>query len=245
MRHRHRAERDRNLDLHASAGPATLRFLICRMTRRDTPAASWAARHRLAQLAVTIVVLLALGAMTLPQAAAHPSPVAHPRNSAPGETPADGDAHRAPPPVAIQIAAAGVNGPVETRGIIDGELAAPTGPWVVAWYLQTARPGETGNVVMAGHVDYWDTGPAIFFGLGNLRPGAVIEVTDAAGTAYGYAVAWVRTYPMAELTPDQLQEIVGPTEAPSLTLITCDGPFDESRGEYLSRLVVRASRLDR
>jgi hypothetical protein len=152
---------------------------------------------------------------------------------------------RAPPPVVIQIEAAGVNSPVETREIVDGELAAPTGPWVVAWYLQSARPGESGNVVMGGHVDYWTVGPAVFSGLGTLATGEEIEVTDAADTAYAYVVEWVRAYPVADLTPGQLREIVGPTEKPSLTLVTCTGDFDRDRGEYLMRLVVRATRVER
>ena len=150
---------------------------------------------------------------------------------------------RPPPPVAIRIDAAGVYSAVETREIVDGELAPPSGPWVVAWYLQSARPGESGNVVMSGHVDYWNVGPAVFAGLGTLEEGEVIEVTDAAGTAYDYAVAWVRTYPVDALTPTQLREIVGPTAEPSLTLITCSGDFDRDRGEYLMRLVVRAERI--
>jgi sortase (surface protein transpeptidase) len=93
---------------------------------------------------------------------------------------------------------------------------------------------------MGGHVDYWDTGPAVFAHLADLQQGSLIEVTDAAGKGYDYAVAWVRAYPTAELTSNQLREIVGPTENPSLTLITCGGAFDSSRGEYSMRLVVRA-----
>jgi hypothetical protein len=152
---------------------------------------------------------------------------------------------RAPPPVAIQIDAAGVNSPVEIREIVDGALTAPSGPWVVAWYRQSARPGESGNVVMGGHVDYWTVGPAVFSGLSTLAQGAEIKVTDAAGNAYTYAVEWVREYPVADLTPGQLRQIVAPTEEPSLTLVTCGGVFDPVRGEYLTRLVVRAARVER
>ncbi len=68
-------------------------------------------------------------------------------------------------PVAIQIAKAGVDAPIETGAIIDGMMQDPTGPWVVAWYDDLAALGEGGNAVMAGHVDYWDTGPAVFYNL--------------------------------------------------------------------------------
>ena len=199
-------------------------------------------RTSLARLVLGLATLLWLVATPPREATAHLGQA--------GDTPNGSDrAHvtieRAPPPVFIQIDAAGVNGPVETREIVDGTLAAPSGPWVAAWYRQSARPGELGNVVMGGHVDYWNVGPAIFAGLGTLNEGEEIEVTDAAGNAYDYAVKWVRTYPVADITPDQLRQIVGPTDDPSLTLITCSGDFDRNRGEYLMRLVVRAVRVER
>jgi hypothetical protein len=195
----------------------------------------------LARLALVLIMLLGVATTLSREALAHPEPVSHTLS---GSDYTDDVSDRPPPPVAIQIDAAGVNGPVETREIVDGVLAAPSGPWIVAWYQQSARPGESGNVVMGGHVDYWNVGPAVFAGLGTLEEGAEIEVTDAAGSAYHYAVAWVRAYPVADITPDQLREIVGPTAEPSLTLITCGGDFDRDRGEYLLRLVVRATRVE-
>jgi sortase (surface protein transpeptidase) len=40
-----------------------------------------------------------------------------------------------------------------------------------------------------------------------------------------------------------IDEIVGPTPADSITLITCAGTFDQSTGRYNKRLIVRAKRL--
>jgi hypothetical protein len=39
-----------------------------------------------------------------------------------------------------------------------------------------------------------------------------------------------------------MDEITGPTDTQSLTLITCGGAFDYVNGEYLQRTVVRATR---
>ena len=58
------------------------------------------------------------------------------------------------PPVALAIEAAGIAAEVERLQIIDGAMQNPTGPWVVSWYKETARLGETGNAVLAGHVEY-------------------------------------------------------------------------------------------
>ncbi|MDP9472576.1 MAG: class F sortase [Chloroflexota bacterium] len=145
-------------------------------------------------------------------------------------------------PSAIRIDKAEVDAEVETVEIVDGVMQNPTGPWVVSWYKETARLGEDDNTVMAGHVDYWDVGPAVFYNLKDLAQGDEIQVTGEDGTVYTYQVEWIQTYSVAELTTEQIQEIVGPTDAPALTLITCGGEFDYATGEYLSRMVVRAER---
>lgn len=160
--------------------------------------------------------------------------------------PPDGSAPlRGVAPAAIRIEKAGVDAPIETGRIVDGVMRNPTGPWVVAWYDELAALGEGGNAVMAGHIDYWDTGPAIFWNLRDLVPGEAIRVTAEGGTVFEYEVEWSKLYKVAtELTPEVIQEdVVGPTGQESLTLITCGGPFDEETGEYLERMVVRAVRV--
>ncbi len=147
-------------------------------------------------------------------------------------------------PTAIQIDKAQVDAEVETIEIVDGVMQDPTGPWVVSWYQETAKPGEDGNTVMAGHVDYWDVGPAVFYNLKDLSQDDEIQVIGEDGSVYTYAVDWMETYTVAQLTPADLNEIVGPTEDPSLTLITCGGEFDAATGEYLSRTVIRAIRVE-
>ena len=144
-------------------------------------------------------------------------------------------------PVAIRIDKAQVDAEIEQIAIVDGVMQNPTGPWVVSWYKETSRPGEDGNVVMAGHVDYWDVGAAVFWYLRDLKEGDEIVVTGENGDLYTYAVEWIKDYD-AENAP--IQEIVGPTEDEALTLITCGGEFDYATGEYLQRKIVRAKRVE-
>ncbi len=146
------------------------------------------------------------------------------------------------PPVAIQIDKAAVDAPVEKIDIVDGVMQNPTGPWVVSWYQELPGLGSGSNVVMAGHVDYWDVGPAVFANLGSLAAGDVIRVAGEDNKTYSYKVDYLKTYDLANLTEKTIQtEIVGPTKSESLTLITCGGEFDYAAGEYLSRMVVRAT----
>lgn len=144
-------------------------------------------------------------------------------------------------PVAIEIERAAVSAEVETLDIVDGAMEDPSGPWVVAWYEDLAGLGEIGNVVMAGHIDYWNVGPAVFYTIGELAEGDAIAVTGSDGTVYGYQVEWVRQYDAADAP---LAEIAGRTGDEALTLITCGGTFDYATGEYLQRTVVRAARVD-
>lgn len=143
-------------------------------------------------------------------------------------------------PKAIQIAKADVNAQIEVRAIVNGVMQDPTGPWVVSWYEETARLGQVGNVVLAGHVDYWDVGPAVLYHVGNLQKGDVIDVTGADGQIYKYQVEWDQLFNAANAP---LEEIVGPTKNQSLTIITCGGDFDYATGHYLQRRVIRAERM--
>ena len=144
-------------------------------------------------------------------------------------------------PITLTIDAIGVNAQIETIEIVNGVMQDPTGPWVVSWYKETARPGEDGNIVMAGHVDYWDVGPAVFYSIASLEEGAEIKVDGDDNQTYVYLVESVNLYDAANAPVD---EIVGETEDPAITLITCGGPLDYQTGEYLQRTVVRG-RFDR
>lgn len=142
-------------------------------------------------------------------------------------------------PVAMRIPDAGVDAEVERQKIVDGQMLDPTGPWVVAWYEQTARAGAIGNCVAAGHVDYWGVGPSVFYDLSDIPEGALIDVTGKDGTVYTYAVTSVRRVDITQLSVEELNgpDIVGHTDYAALTLITCGGTFTGE--EYLERDIVR------
>lgn len=144
-------------------------------------------------------------------------------------------------PVAIQIPNAFVDAQVETIQIVDGVMQDPTGPWVISWYKESPKLGEVGNILMAGHLDYWDVGPAVLYNINNLNQGDTISVTGEDGEIYTYEIDWRENFPTATAP---LDKIVGPTDNESLTLITCGGPFDYTNGVYLERTVVRAHRVE-
>jgi sortase (surface protein transpeptidase) len=146
-------------------------------------------------------------------------------------------------PVELQIDSVGVDAPIEVGDVADdGSMQDPSGPWVVSWYEPLGKIGEGGNVVMAGHVDYWNVGPAVFWDVRDLPAGDIIRVVGEDGKNYEYAVQWTQPYLAEQLTPEVIQkDIVGDTGEETLTLITCGGDFNPDTGEYNQRWVVRAN----
>ena len=142
-------------------------------------------------------------------------------------------------PVGLAVESAGIDAGIEALRVVNGAMQDPTGPWVVAWYENLGALGRLGNIVMAGHIDYWNVGPSVFYNLSTLQPGAEIFVAGDDGKTYPYAVEWVQQF---DSTSMPLDDVIGPTDGQSLTLITCGGAFDYVTGQYLQRTVVRATR---
>lgn len=149
-------------------------------------------------------------------------------------------------PIAMSMERFGIDGEVYASEIIDGAMQNPTGPFVIAWYPTLGSLGQNGNLVIAAHVDYYNVGPAIFWGF--KEPGAnvgdQIMVIGEDGSRHTYEVQRSTIYDSGALTAEIINnEVSGPTRLPTLTIITCGGEFDAISGEYLSRIVVRCTRV--
>jgi sortase (surface protein transpeptidase) len=126
----------------------------------------------------------------------------------------------------------------------DGSVAVPslvTSANEAAWYKYSVTPGQLGAAIIEGHVDS-NSGPAVFFRLGALRPGNTIDVTLADGVTAIFQVTGVREY-----TKDHFpaRAIYGAANYAALRLITCGGAFDQATGHYLSSVVVYAALRER
>ncbi len=145
-------------------------------------------------------------------------------------------------PVAIKIESAEVDAPVETKEIVDGVMQNPSGPYIVSWYRGTGKLNQDNNIVLAGHLDYYDVGEAVFYKLGNVKEQDLVEVTGSDEVVYQYAVDSVEDVNISELNASEVQAIVGKTDGERLTLITCSGAFDANAQQYSQRKIVRAKR---
>lgn len=143
----------------------------------------------------------------------------------------------AKPPARLTIAAIGVDAVVEPVGLdVQGRMAAPSRADRVGWYRPGTVPGDAGNAVIDGHLD-WTSGPAVFWRLGKLKVGDQITVLRDDGTQAKFIADGTSVMPY-DASTDALFTKSGP---PSLTLITCTGSWDRQRETYSQRLVVHAT----
>lgn len=140
-------------------------------------------------------------------------------------------------PVHLDIDAIGVHTSLLQLGLNhDGSLQVPWKPLLAGWFSHSPTPGQRGPSVIAGHVDSWETGPAVFYRLGSLSPGATVTVTRADGSMAAFRVDGVREYPKAHFPT---VPVYGNTDRAELRLITC-GNWNSSRQEYDGNVVVFA-----
>jgi LPXTG-site transpeptidase (sortase) family protein len=140
-------------------------------------------------------------------------------------------------PVALRIPAIEIDAAIEEVAIVGGAMGVPQDAWNVGWYPTISMPGEFTNVVLAGHRDWWNIGPVVFYNLERLNPGDKIYLLGDDGSGFTYRVVdrWLID------NDTHAGEIVSDTGAEMLTLITCGGAFNGV--EYENRVIVRAERI--
>lgn len=115
-----------------------------------------------------------------------------------------------------------------------GAMIAPRAPsssdpiWSsVYWWDLGALPGQTGNAVIAGHVNRPDASPSTFTNLNLLVPGDHIEVVTAGGQALTFVVTSKETPLIQDHDPGDpaFIRVFGPSLTSNLNLITCWGEW--------------------
>lgn len=134
----------------------------------------------------------------------------------------------------------GIDAPFSYKVVgTDGQMPNPDGPEDVAYYDFSqwpglgGLPGKGGNVVVAGHVDYINYGPAVFWRLHELEPGDLVDIQMADGSTVTYKIEFNKTI---EVGDADWTGIVDATADESITLITCGGEFEA--GHYNNREII-------
>lgn len=142
-------------------------------------------------------------------------------------------------PSTLSIDAIGVSATIEQVGVDkDGNMAIPANPHDVAWYEPGVAPGEHGNAVIDGHLDWYGMPQGPFYRLDQLKAGDEIDVNALDGTTFLFKVSGPATTVPADARPPGLFSKGG---SPTLTLITCAGDWDPARQAYTERRLVNAT----
>jgi hypothetical protein len=147
-------------------------------------------------------------------------------------------------PLHLRIPGLQIDTPVLNVGTTaNGQMDAPTSQAInspywssVFWYAPGTAPGQSGNAVIAGHVDRVGGDPAIFWSLHTMKPHDLVIVQTQGKGALKFTVDRVVKYPADAPGKAILDAVFGPTSGHHLNLITCSGVWT-GQG-YDERLVV-------
>ena len=121
----------------------------------------------------------------------------------------------------------------------NNELKAPVNIYDSGWYLESAKPGAQGAMLIDGHVS-GPTQKGIFYDLKKLVAGDTIKIERGDGKTFSYSVIKSKVYDKDKV---DMAAALTPIESgkPGLNLITCTGSFNNQSDQYEDRLVVFAS----
>jgi hypothetical protein len=140
-------------------------------------------------------------------------------------------------PVRLRIPAIGLDARVESVGATaQGTMGVPMDPQDVGWYAPGVRPGEPGDAVMDGFLE-WSSGSAAFANLPRLRSGDEVDVDLSDGNRLTFRVYRLARFPFNASLPGLFER----TGASRLSLVTSssrwNGSTYEDRVEVDARLV--------
>jgi len=117
----------------------------------------------------------------------------------------------------------------------NGAMSSPNSLETVGWFNGGPLPGRAGDAVIAGHLGL-PSEPAVFSNLRLLRPGDSVQVVWSDGSVAEFTVTTSEQVAASAHPPG----VFAKGGAPRLTLITCDGQWDQASRSYTDRLIVTA-----
>jgi sortase (surface protein transpeptidase) len=129
----------------------------------------------------------------------------------------------------IRIPSIHVDAPIMPVGLDSAgwvDAPPPEDPNLAGWFTGAVSPGEKGTAVVVGHVDN-NQGPAVFYSLGALEKGSLVEVRRQDGKSPVFEVYGIEVFDKNNFPGDR---VYGDTGTPELRVITCGGGFSKQNG---------------
>jgi LPXTG-site transpeptidase (sortase) family protein len=183
----------------------------------------------------------AVGPLSGPDLAAAP-PTSEPtpawRTPAGTSNPVSATPTPVPPATRLEIPKLGIDAPVVEARIVDGRWDVSSLTQEVGHLERTGHPGESNNMVLAGHVTL-RRGGGPFLRLEELQLGDVV-IVHAGDQAYVYRVVSKKYVSPTEVS------VAFPTQEPILTLLTCASEsWDAANKTYTQRAAIVCELLGR
>jgi hypothetical protein len=145
-------------------------------------------------------------------------------------------------PSSIRIPSLGVTASIGAATVVNGVLTPPRIPNEVgAWAGSAPLNGTTGEVTIAGHVNWAGMAPFAFGQLARVHPGDLVYTTDASAAQTAWRVVSVAARPKTQ--PIDANAFAGTKGTRRLVLITCGGAFDSASSSYDDNVYVYADPL--
>ncbi|WP_165807242.1 class F sortase [Nocardioides currus] len=143
------------------------------------------------------------------------------------------------PPVSAELPSGTVVPVVPVGTTADGTLDVPDDIRVSGWWRGGSRLGDPfGSMLIAAHVDSARQGLGPYAELLTVSAGARFALTSSS-LSQDYEVESLRLIPKGTVATHRW--ITSPTGPHRMTLVTCAGPYVESKGGYQRLAVVTAT----
>jgi len=131
--------------------------------------------------------------------------------------------------------------PLDPVGVsTDGNVEIPGDPAHAGWWAAGSAPGDpAGPTVLVGHLDSATRGLGAFAALLDVSLGDEVQIVDASGAVFRYAISGRQQVSKAALPAS----VFSREGTPRLVLITCGGRFDPRTHHYDDNIIVTAQPL--
>lgn len=139
-------------------------------------------------------------------------------------------------PVRLKIPIIGVDSAIEDAFITpEGRMDVPAGSVNVAWFALGPHPGDVGSAVIGGHFGIRNGVKFVFFDLDKLKIGDKVYIVNDRGETLAFQVRLIKLF---DRTADATTVFTSSDGLAHLNLITCEGIWNKTNGNYPERRVV-------